>query len=84
MQEESFCLTNKLKREEAEQIILPLIDLKINFHKIEHMKVWESNHNIKNEFHDLEAKRLIKEKNKILYFIKNSNRKNIFLDIKIN
>lgn len=47
---------------EASQIILSLINEKINFHKIERLQIWEGNHNCETEPLDKRIEELEKEK----------------------
>lgn len=48
--------------QEASQIILSLINEKINFHKIERLQIWEGNHNCETKPLDKRIEELEKEK----------------------
>lgn len=47
---------------EASHIIMNLIDEKINFHKIQRLQIWESNHNCKTDQIDSRIAELEQEK----------------------
>ncbi|MCJ7468168.1 MAG: hypothetical protein MUO53_15930 [Maribacter sp.] len=47
---------------EASQVIMSLIDEKINFHKIQRLQIWEGNHEYKTDLLDGRIKELVNEK----------------------
>jgi hypothetical protein len=47
---------------EASQVIMSLIDEKINFHKIQRLQLWEGNHKYKTDILDGRIKELVNEK----------------------
>ena len=47
---------------EANDIIMSLIDEKINFHKLQRLQLWEGNHICKTDLLDGRIKELLKEK----------------------
>lgn len=67
---------------EASQIILSLINEKINFHKIERLQIWEGNHNCETEPLDKRIEELEKEKVNAKKIIEKA--KEIGAQIKIN
>lgn len=67
---------------EAAQVILNLIEQKINFHKIQRLQKWEANHNFNTETIDRRIKELKKEKRIAQEFMDQSNAAG--KDVKIN
>ena len=67
---------------EASQIILSLINEKINFHKIERLQIWEGNHNCETEPLDKRIEELEKEKVNAKQIIEKA--KELGAQIKIN
>lgn len=67
---------------EASQIILSLINEKINFHKIERLQIWEGNHNCETEPLDKRIEELENEKIIAKEIIEKAKRKG--QQIKIN
>ncbi|WP_028376575.1 hypothetical protein [Leeuwenhoekiella sp. MAR_2009_132] len=59
---------------EASNVVLSLIDQKINFHKIQRMQLWEKNHNRDSNQIDTRIQELIEEKRIATAFINNASR----------
>jgi len=56
---------------EASHVIIGLIDLKINFHKVQRLQHWEGNHECETSQLDKRIKELEKEKEIAVAYIKN-------------
>lgn len=56
---------------EASHVIIGLIDLKINFHKVQRLQNWEGNHHCETEQLDNRIEELEKEKQIAIDYIKN-------------
>ncbi|NJM78936.1 MAG: hypothetical protein HC854_03650 [Flavobacterium sp.] len=67
---------------EASIVIINLINEKINFHKLQRLQSWESNHNSNTEHIDSRIKELEREKEIAIDFINKTD--NNRLNIKVN
>ena len=67
---------------EASDIIMKLIDIKINFHKIQRLQIWEGNHKCKTNQLDGRIQELEKEKEIAREFI--NSKRGLGLNLIIN
>ena len=67
---------------EASNVIINLINEKINFHKLQRLQTWENNHNSKTDHIDSRIKELEKEKEIAIDFLNMSE--DMGLNLKVN
>ena len=67
---------------EASEVIIALIDEKINFHKVKKIQLWEGNHNCETSQLDSRIRELQEEKRKVTEFI--AHTKDLGRNLKVN
>ncbi|GGE31693.1 hypothetical protein [Psychroflexus planctonicus] len=71
----------KFTKSQALDILTALIDQKINYHKIEGLQLWESNHNIDKKPINSRVEELKNEREELKTFIRSLKNKDVKLNI---